>query len=323
MREQELFDLIDALHEFESLNLGHAAHNLLRALHYPVNNATPPDTHGIDYFLFFVAQKRASYNAQEANCLKKIIQISHLDVFKHQSLIQKGTHSNGAITFLSLEINSSKRDRTEDALMITRILKKAYNHFVIIIIKCEDSIAISSCLYHESTNISDWYNSRPSIEEVHSLIKTSYLYLGEANSVQEFYENLVYAFSRDYLIYHESFEYQAFELIEPFDFFENNEYISKQYIMDNIERNRGYYKNRYTDDYIEFDESPKGKHELNDDDWTAIELEESEDLPEDLRYEFAEVGIDYSDIDEETLNDPEKLLKWLEKRDSSDSIRRL
>lgn len=322
MEDHGLIDIVDAIHDFHSLTLGQAAKNLLLALRYPIEGNSHPEDHSIDYFMFFVADKRAPYGPREMDCLKKIARASLLCKLSHKDLISGEPASRGAITFIAIEIHSRYRDRSEDALEAARLLLRSFNTYLAIIIKSNDAVCICAPISNESPLISDWYCETSALSEIVMFSNSSFPNVLGAKTVRELYEDLAYNISREYLIYHESYEYLAYEIIETIDFLEFNEYISKQFINANAENNGEYYRRLYGDDYINLELNQEGQNTLDDDDWLFMEMEIEEalntqiDESTDVISESDEdTDRTLPDIDEDIMRDPELLLKWLEMND--------
>lgn len=131
-----------------------------------------------------------------------------------------------------------------------------------------------------------------------------------------------------------SYEFTAYQALPYIEFGVADSFISKQQIKEIVEQNNNYYKEKYGYDYVNPDNSFTVLLE-EDDEWTLLELDDFVLPDEELEDADADVGdydedgdddieqIDYSDIGQETLNDPVKLLKWLEQRDRIASFSRV
>lgn len=311
----EVFAIEDAFYEFSCSDLCNASLALLRAMNYPVQLHSDFGNQKIENFIYFTVQNKAHYSAQEMLYLEHVETASFLGELQYCDLIDRGEFSDDTIVFLSIEINSSEKDRSEDSLYISQILSKTYNGFVVLIIKNADHIMFCTYIDDHAACMSEWYSINATCMELSPLRAICHSYISGVRTVKEYYYELVYGFSRDYIRYPESYEfiaYQALPYIEP-DMADS--FISKQQIKEIAEQNHNYYKEKYGYDYVAPDNSFAVLLE-EDDEWTLLELddfvlpdEDFEDADDDIEQ------IDYSDVDDETLNDPVKLLKWLEQRD--------
>lgn len=325
----EVFAIEDALHEFSCSDLCNASLALLRAMNYPVKSHSDSGNQNIENFIYFTVQNKSHYNAQEMIYLKHIETASFLCELRYCDLIDSNESSDDTIVFIAIEINSSEKDRSEDSFYISQILSKTYNGFVVLIIKNADHIMFCTYIDDQAASMSEWYNINSTCMDLFSLCAVCYPYISGVRTVKDYYYELVYGFSRDYIRYPESYEFAAYQALPYIELDTVDIFMSKLQIKEIIEQNRNYYKEKYGYDYVEPDNSFAVLLE-EDDKWILLELDDFA-LP-DEELEDADVGdyedhdddieqIDYSDIEDEILNDPVKLLKWLEQRDRITSSR--
>lgn len=149
-------------------------------------------------------------------------------------------------------------------------------------------------------------------------------YIAGVRTVRDYYYELAYGFSRDYIRYTGSYEFVAYQSFPCNEVDASDNFISKQKIKEIAEQNYNFYREKYGYDYVEPDNNFSVLLE-EDPEWTLLELDdfslpdvELEDTDNDNYDEDDNTYIepvDYTDIDSETLNNPVKLLKWLERRE--------
>ena len=318
----EVFAIEDAFHEFSCSDLCNASLALLRAMNYPVQSHSDIGNQKIENFIYFTVQNKSHYSAQEMMYLKHIETASFLCELRYCDLIDKGESSDDTIVFLAIEINSSEKDRSEDSFYISQILSKTYNGFVVLIINNADQIMFCTYIDDQAACMSEWYSIYSTCKELFPLRAVCHSYISGVRTVKDYYYELVYGFSRDYIRYPESYEFTAYQALPYIELDVADSFISKQQIKEIAEQNQNYYKTKYGYDYITPDNSFEVLLEKVDE-WTLLELDDFVLSDEDI--EDADAGdydedddierIDYSNVDDETLNDPVKLLRWLEQRD--------
>lgn len=317
----EVFRIEDALHEFRYLNLYNASLVLLHAMNYPIQEHSGIVNQRIEDFIYFTVQNKVHYSAQEMVYLKKIDAATFLAEFQHSDLLNTNKSSDDTIVFLAIEITSSDKERSEDTLYISQILNKTYDGFVVLIVKNADSIMFCTYIDNYTTYMSEWYNINSTYVELFPLLAVCYSYISGVKTIRDFYYEFAYGISRDYIVYSESYEFIAYQVQPYIDLDVEDTVILRQQIKDVAEQNYNYYKEIYGYDYVDPDNGFKVLVE-EDDEWTLLELDDfiitDEEVDEADDYYYDENNyveqLDYSDIDKETLNDPVKLLKWIEQR---------
>jgi len=317
----EVFAIEDAIHEYSCSDLCSASLALLRAMGYPIKVHSDVGNQKVEDFIYFTAQNKSHYSAQEMMYLKKINTVSFLCELRYCDLIDKGESSNDTIVFLAVEINSFEENRSEDSFYITKILSKIYNSFVVLIIKNIDQIMFCTYVDDKTACMSEWYSINSTCMNLFPLCAVCYPYISGVRTVKDYYYELAYGFSRDYIRYPESYEFAAYQAVQYIEVDTADSFVSKQQIKEIVEQNHNYYKSKYGYDYVDPDNSFSVLLE-EDDEWALLELDDfvlsDDELEDDDVGDFAADDIekiDYSDVDEETLSDPVMLLKWLEQRD--------
>ncbi|MDD4590031.1 MAG: hypothetical protein PHG06_06305 [Parabacteroides sp.] len=322
----EVFAIKDAFHEYGCSDLCNASLALLRAMGYPIKFHSDAGNQKIENFIYFTVQNKSHYSAQEMMYLKQIETASFLCEIEYRDLADKHESSDDTIVFLAVETNSSKKDRSEDSFYISQILSKTYNGFVVLIIKNADHIMFCANIDEQITCMSEWYSINSTCMDLFPICAVCYPYISGVRTVRDFFYELAYGFSRDYIRYPESYEFVAYQALPYIESDTVDSFVSREQIKEIAEKTHNFYKEKYGYDYVYPDDDFEVLLE-EDNEWTLLELDDFElpdeelddDDNEDNEYDNDIEEIDYSDIDDETLNNPVKLLKWLEQRDKEAS----
>jgi hypothetical protein len=170
--------------------------------------------------------------------------------------------------------------------------------------------------------MSEWYSINSPCTDLFPVCAVCYPYISGVRTVRDFFYELAYGFSRDYILYPESYEFVAYQALPYIEIDTVDSFVSREQIKEIAEKNHNFYKEKYGYDYVYPDDDFEVLLE-EDNEWTLLELDDFELPEEELDDDDNEANeydndieeIDYSDIDDETLNNPVKLLKWLEQRD--------
>ncbi|MED4018545.1 DUF4391 domain-containing protein [Sutcliffiella cohnii] len=328
-----------ALLGFTNTDLFTSSINLFKALDFPVSKKQRNFGKNLDVNIYthsFI-DKSIMFNLDEFDFLEKIQSISllfSLDKNLNVKNYTRVTSSSLEIMFLAINLHSSNRDRSFDAHNITKIFSKIYKHPIFILFHCDKNILFSGVVKDSQgiedigeVYLSEWFNYNTLDQKiVDSLCRISY-----SNHIQthvyRFYYDLLYSISREYYIYPMSKEYLKYgcltnelKLVQLEDD-NNNSLLNFKELTEGFS---DYYKNLYGDDYVDNSESIDLL--LTDEDETLL-MEIEEDLLLDLD---DNEGLDSSNndghslIDEEEgliheiedgiLDDPIKLLEWLEEK---------
>lgn len=314
----EAFNLDEALRSFEDLDLCSACAALLQVLGYTYISDHTFDDESVDQFIYFSAPKRMYFNTSERMYLSKISTLKHIGEATQNDLLGEG-YAQKKLIFISVELNCNTSSRSETSYHIAQIINKLFDDYVLVIFAHGNNIEFCTC--SDTVYMSDWFNtSNPSLSELFSLIQLSPSYICGAKNIEEYYMDLSFSLSRDYIKYPESYEYLAYECF-PKIISDGEIKLSKELVNEVTVKNRKYYMDSYGDDYVLTDDSVMGIAD-NDEDWTLFELEESipPDAQDELDFEYFDDElidvdddtIDCSEISEEVLGDPVKLLEYLE-----------
>lgn len=312
----EVFAIQDALHEFKYSDLLSASREFIIAMGYPEKTMNQ-EPQNIEDFIYFSVPNRLHYSSREMMYLKQISKISYICSLGYWDLITEDRPTNDEIIFIVIDLISPQIDRSDVAFYVARILRKAFNNDTVIIVKNQDCIALCAYIDDQTTGLSEWYDVDCDCERLYPLCGACYSFLSGAHSVGEFFRELVFAFSRDYIRYPETYEYFTNQFLSKIDI-DCDDCSNGSSDMRTYQKK--YFLELYGFDFVINDDSMIVL--LDDDLWTMIDLDDlvvlvNDDSEDDLadNPEIAIKQIDIAQIDASLLADPVKLLSWLEKRD--------
>lgn len=316
----EAYNLDEALRSFEELELRGACSALLQALGYTCLHDQDFDDDSVDKFVYFSAPKKTYFSTQERVYLSQISTLNYIGETTQSELLDTG-YAQRKLIFISAELNCTKSSRSEAAHYITQILNKLFDDYIFVIYKHEKNIEFCTCNDMDTVYMSEWFEIQaPTLSKLMMLLQLSPIYLTGVKNIEEFYDEVSFALSREYIKHPESYEYMVYEcfpkIIDDID-----TKISKEIINEYALKSRNYYPNLYGDDYV-FTEDTIIEIEDNDEDWTLFELDNfiPPDAQDELDSEYFDdeptdegtESVDYSAISDEILSDPVKLLEYLE-----------
>lgn len=315
----EAFELDEALRSFMNIELRSACSALLQALGYTYSNNQDFDDDSVDKFVYSSAPKRIYFSSQERVLLSQVSILNYIGEATQHDLLDAG-HAIKKIIFLSVELNCSKSSRSESAYHITQILNKLFDDYIVVVYKHEARITFCTCDKFGSVCISEWFSSRnPTLAELLFIVQLSPCYILGVKNIDEFYKELSFVLSREYLKHPESYEYMVYECFPTIA--DSDFKLSKEIVNEFSIQSINYYPSLYGDDYI-FAEDTIIELEDNDEDWTLFELDDfiPPEAQDELDSEYRDdettdqnsEPFDYSAISDEILSDPVKLLEYLE-----------
>lgn len=320
----EAFDLEEALRSFEYSDLRSASSALLQALGYTYSCYADFDDDSVEKFIYYSAPKRVYFSNQEKLYLSQIVELHIVGEATQNDLLGTG-YSHKKMVLISVEVSCIKSSRSEISYYITQSLSKLFDDYIFVIFKQQNEIEFGTCGDTGIVYISDWINTvEPKISELNAVLQLAPSNIIGAKTIKDYYDDISFALSREYLKRSESYEYMVYECFPNTndDFFETT--ISRATINEFASKSRNYYLEIYGDDYIKADESLV-EIANNDEDWTFFELDDfitpdaqidldSESYSNELSHDDDNV-IEYSEIDRDILSDPVKLLKYLDSLD--------
>lgn len=316
----EAFILDEVLRSFKELDLRSACSALLQALGYTCSRDQDFDDESVDKFVYFSVPKKTYFSTQERAYLSQISILNYMGETTQNELLDTG-YAQRKLIFISAELNCTKSSRSEAAHYITQILNKLFDDYIFVVYKHEKNIEFCTCNDMGTVYMSEWFEIKdPILSELMMILQLSPIYLTGVKSIEEYYAEVSFALSREYIKHPESYEYMIYEcfpkIIDDID-----TKISKEIINQYAVESRNYYPNLYGDDYV-FTYDTIVEIEDNDEDWTLFELDDfvPPDAQDELDSEYFDdeptdeepEPFDYSAISDEILSDPVKLLEYLE-----------
>lgn len=331
----ELYDLEISLSEFNKVDLYTSGIKLFQAFDFPINPIDYAKNEEIKSFLYLHIDKSILFGIEEQSFLSKINSISLLfsinqSIFSPNVPPFKEDDFYEQILFIAIDIYSSNNDRSLDAHTITKIINKLYNHPIFILFYHNDHILFSSLVYgckedeySGEVYLSDWY-SCSNIDD-NSILKLIGLSYGNhvQKNVKDFFYDITYSISRFYYIYPLSSEFVTYGCL-------CSEYMNRiieddlifgthKGIKELANENNNYYKNYYGEDYVDNTEFIEllSSGEV---DWLLM-LDDLEDGEVNGSFKGEEIDEDFENeasreeemyLDDNPLNDPISMLKWLE-----------
>lgn len=262
----------------------------------------------------------------QRNYFNKVNNISELFVLDNNSIESFKSHKVGVFSYA---IDVSQKDRSIAAYDI-----HSFFHFLsgydisIVFVKHLDNMMVTVKSTESECYLSDWY----SIDDCDELIEKLFIYELDIDSIQSFYESLLFSVVRDY--YKQSYNSDYLPYIVLPEYYINNsdlDKVDKDEIKGIVEDFLNQPIIKYGYDYVYYNSSIINiqfeEIEISEDDDLTLDLEylRLEEAKEDrLKYDdFEEINEEESedesyyddfeldDIDERVFDDPELMLKWL------------
>lgn len=287
-------------------------------------------------FIYTDMNFKGMLTSEDRSILDKISSIaylfdSELDYFRNET--------PNYIQYFSVDIENNVANRSQDAYEIHRVIAKATQFCSVVLFRHQEKYMLTFHYWYQddkySIFLSDWFDEDK--EPFFELISASNL---SDTSTIEFFTDLIYFASRDYYIYPLSKEYMKYIILPSERMIDE---IPVYYRGDELnEIIIGLYKQlffEYADDFIgntitNLSENIMGEdieeidfdlleYELKhsdsvDNEFTDIYDEEffsDEDFTEGKNLTKHESEFSALDIDPDVLEDPLKLLEWLNKQD--------
>lgn len=316
----EAFNLEEALRNFENSDLRSASSALLQTLGYAYSCNSDFNDDSVDKFVYYSAPKRVYFSNQERLYLSHISGLHYIGDVTQNDLLGTGYNCK-KLVLISAELNCIINSRSEISYYMTQTLSKMFDDYIFVIFRHQNQIVFCTCSDTGIVYISDWFNTiEPEISELLIILQLAPSYVIGAKTLIEYYEDISFALSREYIKRQESYEYFVYECFPKMIDDVGEITISKAVVNEFASKSRRYYQEIYGDDYV-IDETFVVIDE-NEEDWTLFELDDF--IPPNTQIELVvedynskvSLGeddlIDYSDISEDVLCDPIKLLEYLD-----------
>jgi len=274
-------------------------------------------------FLYVRSEKMRAVNAKERKILSECMTIVHFKMERKY----KG------INVFAIRIASSNNSRNDLVYDLTNLFRRLYGRFTILVFVNGDELAFSGISVNQNKKteviISEWFGfdcERDKIEKILEIDFSSFT----GKSLNQIYNNYLWAISRVYVRYRESKMFLiygcdnavTYEAFVPGQDGEGTILTTKIDREETLKINEAYYPDLYGQDFfvddsgIEIESSDF--YEDADDiefEWTMLEMELAEEAEEDDFENFFDEEEDDSELyefDEELKGmNPEEMLKYI------------
>lgn len=323
----ELFEVInleEALCSFKNSNLRSACSTFLQALGYTYTRDCDFDDRSVEKFIYFSAPKRVYFSNQERLYLSQISELHYIGETTQKDLLGTG-YSHRKLVLISADMTCGESSRSETSYCITKILRKLFDEYILVIFRHQYKVEFCTCSDKGFVYMSEWFNAmEPKLSELFTILQLAPSCVLGTKNMEEYYEEISFALSREYIKRPESYEYVVYERCPKIidDISETS--LSKSTINELATESRNYYPELYGNDYVFMDETIV-EIDDNDENWTLFELQNfiSPNDEDKLYNEYFDDEliddkinlIDCLEISEKILSDPVELLKYLESLD--------
>ncbi|RJQ25132.1 hypothetical protein C4565_08905 [Candidatus Parcubacteria bacterium] len=314
----EALNLKDALKSLEDLDIRRASSVLLQALGYIYSCNTDFEDDTLEKFIYYSAPKKAFFTNHEIKLFSEISDLHYIGDATQKNLLGSG-FSSKKLVLISAELKCSNYCRSQISYNLTQAICKLFNDYVLIVFRFQNEIEFCTFDDNGIVYISDWINTRePKNSELFKLLQLSPSYVLGVKTLKDFYDELSFALSREYIVRPESYEYQVYECFPKLDDDINEAPLTKKAVVEYSEQSRSYYKCIYGDDYVAQVDLIMTLDD-NDEEWTLFELndffeqESNTELESDFDKDgFNDINDEGFDISDDIMSDPVKLLEYLE-----------
>lgn len=273
-------------------------------------------------FLYVRFEKMRAINANDRKVLYQCKMIAHYQMERKYKKIQ----------VFSILIADDENSRNDTVYEITRLFRKLYGPFTVLIFVNGADIAFSgTSISHNRKSeviISEWFGFERDIELSEKILEIDFSCF-TGRSINMLYSNYIWAISRIYVRYQESKMYLIYGCDNPitYETFVTGQYDDETILTTKIDReetlkiNSAYYPNMYGRDYfiddISIEMEAADFFEDADDiefEWTMLEMELAEEADEEADDDFFEEdeNDDLDEYDEELIGlNPEEMLKYI------------
>lgn len=328
-------DLFDALYGCTAEDLCRGASELFRVLGYPADDSSAESNVNAGTFVYLIAENQVVFSQDELLTLNSVKTISLLFTVDGMSGCCSDTRRDeepaNSIVFVAVDMEERPEQRSQTASYLTAIISKCFNSPIFVLFRNDDSLMFAGQVApmwgEDSADIylSDWMcTSEPQLDDLERMGGLLFEYVNFSNLV-DMYFNILFAISRKYQIFSESFEFLEwglyFDEYSPYSYFRyKGTMLNVRSLTDTLELKRTYYQRLYSTDYVpryNFDDSLSVVHKV-DLYQDEIDLIQPEDNLFDVSdYDGAEdYEQDIDDIDDSYFDDPILLLQLLDEKQS-------
>ena len=317
----DLEDLLDELYTFDNSCWHESVFNVLNILSFPISFEYVCQW---EEFLYVRSNKNRMVSPNDKMDLAKCKAIASY------SLGKRFRH----IKLFAVYIEESVKTRNDTVYEITKLFRKLYGRFTILVFVNADEMAFSGTAinYNRKTEVilSEWFGYYKDSKINEEMLQVDFS-LFSGRSLNEVYNNYLWAIARPYVKYRESKMYLIFEYGNPvtYEVFVPNQEGDGTTLAIRVDReetfriNSEYYPEIYGDDYYIDDDNVEVESLdlLEDEDdieyeWTMLEMELAAEAEEETDEDYFddEDGDDSFDIDydEELIGmNPEEMLNYI------------
>lgn len=296
-------DLLDELNVLDDDHWSSQVTTILQTLSFPVNYSYCCRW---EEFLFEKTNRLRFAKKEERNTLTLCEEIVGYDVEAPYSKIK----------IYAIRILNKKGLRNDIAYEITKAFHKLFGEFIVLaFVSCEElafsGVAVGDDKHHFEVYLSDWFGIEEDWHRNEELLEVDFA-LFSNKSINDIYENYLWAIARPYMRIRESKMYLIFgcddfveyELLVPNSDGFGEVLIEKIDRDETLKKNSEYYMNFYDKDYFldreSFEEEDISLYENEDDidfEWTMLELElanEADEYEETFHDDLDEDSKEYS-----------------------------
>lgn len=264
----------------------------------------------------------------QRDMLKEVTNISHLFDIYDDTFEISGT---GSVSFYSIELLSTKRNRSQVAYDIHSLLRMAFSGIgSIVLYRFDDELMLSAQVGDSDIFLSDWFHQDTDFE---LWIERINVYGMSLKSATDFVNDFIYNSARCYFIYPITIETAVYTML-PVNYFSNLNLVGEDFDIEDFKIKIREYL-RYTEIKYGYDYVEQGEMETlsintgSDLELIAFELEldnestenDEEDgtlVERDNSFDFHYDGnvieeYEFSGIDEDVPQDPIAMLKHIKK----------
>lgn len=285
--------------------------------------------HTPEQLVYFDSGIDISLSRIQRNMLKNVTNVSHLFDISDATFEISGS---GSVSFYSIELLSTKQNRSQVAYDIHSLLRLAFSGIgSIVLFRFDYELMLSLQVGDSDIYLSDWFHQDNDFELWVERINICGMSL---KSARDFVNDFIYNSARCYFIYPITIETAAYTML-PVNYFSNLDLSGEDFDTEDfkttIREYLRYAEIKYGDDYVEqgemeilsinagselellaFELELDNESDENDEeDGTLGVVDNSNDFSED---ENVIEEYEFSEIDEDILQDPIEMLKYIKNK---------
>ncbi|MGI6462136.1 MAG: hypothetical protein ACOX04_00680 [Candidatus Scatomorpha sp.] len=276
--------------------------------------------HTPEQVVYFDSGMDISLSRTQRDILKNVTNISHIFDIKDVVFEEPET---GSVSFYSIELLSTKQCRSQDAYDTHCLLRTIFAEVgSIILFRDYDELMLSVQGCGSDVYLSDWFHQDDDFELWAERINICGMSLRSAG---DFISDFIYNSARYYFIYPITVETAVYTML-PENYFSKLKFYGEKFYAEDFKETICEYLRiaeiEYGDDYVKQGNMETLSTNVGTElDLLALEIEEEGDLisvaegEDDFSEdEYAKDEYEFSDIDEEILQDPILMLKYIKQK---------